>query len=172
MKVPQTSVLGTVALCLLAVLTTACVAVRSEMLVDTSFPARPEDYPIPHYGAGAELSRPYIKIAVVRGHGAQAASWDKVLESLKDEARRLGADALILIDQHTEVDGSTSYLQTQHQSYAQGHVDHHMNYGESYAYGQSDGYVYGESTGQAFGSTSVSRSKHASAYAIRWKDGT
>ena len=142
------------------------------MLTDLVFQPRPEDHPVPHYAAGAELQRPFTEIAVVYGDCQWETPWDRIINSMRIEARRLGADALILIDRHSEVEGTTSYLWAQQESYAQGHADHYMNYGESYAYGQSDGYVYGESTGQAFGSTSVTKSRHMAAVAIRWKDDT
>lgn len=82
----------------------ACTSTRvsSLPLGAETFPPRPEDHPIAVYETAADVPKHFVKIGRVSAHrtGAydlpKASQVGEVIEPMKREARKLGADALVL----------------------------------------------------------------------------
>lgn len=155
---------------LLSFVVASCVTVRSEMLTDLVFAPYPDEHPIPHFAQGAQLERPSKAIAIVYGGGPPGAawSWDAILESMKDEARRIGADALVLIESHTKAEGTSTYVSSRSDYSASGTGNYWERDWGSYQSGATAVDLSGRSTGSMTSYTEVNESKHISAYAIRW----
>ena len=73
-----------------------CVTSRSELLGTAVYEPRPENHPIVVYDVLGDVGRSYVKVGIVHGTGAPAASWSEVTEALKERARAIGADAIVL----------------------------------------------------------------------------
>jgi hypothetical protein len=88
----------------LALSLTGCTSttVSSLPLGAETFPPQPEDHPIAIYETAAEVPRSFVKVGRVSAHrtGAydmpQISQIGEVIGPMKREARKLGADALVL----------------------------------------------------------------------------
>ncbi len=61
------------------------------------YPPRPDDHPIEIFISPQDVERPYVKVALLTSTGSGAyASWDDIMESMKEKARAVGADALVI----------------------------------------------------------------------------
>ncbi|MHC4473621.1 MAG: hypothetical protein ACYTDY_04250 [Planctomycetota bacterium] len=91
------------------VLLSGCAGARasSEPLGEESFPPRPRDHRIVLYDSLSDVVRPFVKIGLIHGRG----KGEKIVEAMKEEARKLGGDALVLRDLPGAVSG-TSYQGT------------------------------------------------------------
>lgn len=76
-----------------------CVSSRAERLGTSTYPPRPGDHPIVVFDVVADVHQPFVKVGIVQCSGAPAASWEKMTATLKKQARRLGADAIVLRDE-------------------------------------------------------------------------
>ena len=87
---------GAAALATLALLLTAsgCVQTRTIALGEQQFAARPPHHPILVFDALDDVERPYIKVGQLRAWGDPL--FGDLLEELRAEARKIGADALVL----------------------------------------------------------------------------
>ncbi len=76
----------------------ACVSTRVEYLGTERFSPRPEDWPIVLYDAEVDIKRPFVKVAHLVGStgGFYSVSWESLVEDMRQQAREVGADALIL----------------------------------------------------------------------------
>ncbi|MGE3172727.1 MAG: hypothetical protein AB7O97_08875 [Planctomycetota bacterium] len=85
------------ALCLGAVLAAGCATASAVRLAATEYPPRPDDHPIAVYDTLDDVrGRPWIKVGRVVGEGSDSAAFAAIVAAMQREARRLGADALVL----------------------------------------------------------------------------
>jgi len=70
-----------------------CVSIRTVPLGTETFAPRPTDHRIVFYDDLVDVPRPYVKVARIRGHDVL---FGDVPARLQAEARRVGADALVL----------------------------------------------------------------------------
>lgn len=75
-------------------LTTGCVSTTTVPLGTEEFAAYPKGHRVAVYDAVEDLPRPWVKIARIR---AQDVFFGDVFGELRAEARRLGADAMVLL---------------------------------------------------------------------------
>ena len=75
-----------------------CASTSSTLLgTGEGYPPRPDDHPIEIFISRQDVSRPYVKVAILTSTGSGAyASWDAIMESMKEKARAVGADALVI----------------------------------------------------------------------------
>ncbi|MCE9581098.1 MAG: hypothetical protein K8T20_01140 [Planctomycetes bacterium] len=73
-----------------------CVSSRQEHLSSNRYPPKPENFPIQFFDTEADVKRPFEKIARIYINGTEDASWQAMSERIKEDARKLGADAVIL----------------------------------------------------------------------------
>jgi hypothetical protein len=97
------------ALAAASVLTVACVATRADIVGTACFAPRPEGHPIVVFEDLSDVPGNFTKVAIVYADGDTYASWERVMRALKEEARSLGADAIVLRSESTEVEGFTEY---------------------------------------------------------------
>lgn len=76
-----------------------CVTSRSELLGSSVFPPRPDGHDIIVYDSLDDVEVPFTKVGVVHCEGRPRTKWDTMMAALKVEARKIGADALILRDE-------------------------------------------------------------------------
>jgi hypothetical protein len=72
----------------------ACVTSRSVIYETTSRPPKTEGFPIEVYDS-VNLSKPYKVIGLVQANAGKLHSTADTLEYLKEEARKLGGDAIV-----------------------------------------------------------------------------
>ncbi len=77
-------------------LAAGCVQSASLVLGDARFDANPADHPILVFDTVEDVPFPFTKVARVVASGANDAGWQRVLSALEAEARKVGADALVL----------------------------------------------------------------------------
>ena len=84
------------ALALALLLASGCVQSASLVLGDARYGANPADHPILVFDTIEDVPFPFTKVARVVASGANDAGWQRVLSALEAEARKVGADALVL----------------------------------------------------------------------------
>ena len=82
-----------------------CVSTTSVRLGTETFDAHPQEHDVPIYDAVADLPRPWVKVARIR---ACEELFGNVFEEMRAEARQLGADALVLIDEPCRLVGCSN----------------------------------------------------------------
>jgi hypothetical protein len=73
-----------------------CVSASAVRLGDATYPPRPTDYRIAVFDTLADVDRPYDKVGRVVGEGSDSAAFAAIVASMQEQARQLGADALVL----------------------------------------------------------------------------
>lgn len=81
---------------LLCLLACACVHSAALQLGEERFAPQSTDHPILVFDTLEDVPFPYVKLARVVASGSNDARWSRVLAALQDEARKVGADALVL----------------------------------------------------------------------------
>ena len=82
-------------------------AVQSVNFTSPPLPPRPSDYPIRFYGE-TRPECPYQEIGSVSSRKrSKLVSMEKVVEGLRERARKMGGDAIIGIGESTETRGAT-----------------------------------------------------------------
>ena len=73
-----------------------CVHSAALQLGEVRFSPQPANHPIIVYDQIEDVAFPFTKVARVVASGSNDAHWSRVLAALQDEARKVGADALVL----------------------------------------------------------------------------
>jgi hypothetical protein len=89
---------------LIIVLILGCVSTRSIRYETIVRPPKPSDYPIEILDL-SNINRPYKVIGIVQANAGKLHSTDDTIEHLKAEARKMGGDALIDLQQGTSKGG-------------------------------------------------------------------
>ena len=89
---------------LIIVLISGCVSTRSIRYETIVRPPKPSDYPIEILDL-SNINRPYKVIGIVQANAGKLHSTDDTIEHLKAEARKMGGDALIDLQQGTSKGG-------------------------------------------------------------------
>lgn len=106
---PLNNMIKVSALLLASLITSACVSTRADLIGTASYAPRPEGHSILVFDDLSDVTGDFEKIAIVHAEGDANASWERVMQALKAEARSLGADAIVLRDEFTEVAGVSEY---------------------------------------------------------------
>lgn len=89
---------------MIIVLISGCVSTRSIRYETIVRPPKPSDYPIEILDL-SNINRPYKVIGIVQANAGKLHSTDDTIEHLKAEARKMGGDALIDLQQGTSKGG-------------------------------------------------------------------
>ncbi|HLU40536.1 MAG TPA: hypothetical protein VK081_14220 [Planctomycetota bacterium] len=73
-----------------------CMHTSAFLLGETRFAPHPRDHEILVFDTIEDVPFPYVKVARVVASGSSQSRWDSVLAGLKDKAREVGADAIVL----------------------------------------------------------------------------
>ncbi len=72
------------------------IKVSSLLLGAETYPPRPENHPIVVYETASDVPHPFVKVGRVSARRTPSTLIGELIDPMKEEARRLGADALVL----------------------------------------------------------------------------
>lgn len=91
-----------VGICFLLMLS-SCVRTDHLSLIDTTYPPTPKNQTIEMLTE--QPSRKYVEIAVVEAKGKKNTTWNELRDGLREEARKIGADAIFKLQMGGEQRG-------------------------------------------------------------------
>lgn len=74
----------------------SCVSTSSVPLGDQRYPAAGRSAPVTVYEVLADIDAHVEKVGIVQAEASSGTSWTRMIECLQSEARRLGANAIVL----------------------------------------------------------------------------
>lgn len=93
---PSVLLLTCLLACLLTCLLAGCISSSVINLGEDRFPPADAEAPVLLFDRAEDLDRPYVKLARLHADGSSSVSFAELVERMRADARRIGAEALIL----------------------------------------------------------------------------